>query len=134
MLCFECLIEILTETFIYCWPGFSEDCYEKAKLRTIRSDHLYHTLHHPTVIGHMGNIVEYQENSLEGIKSLIRIEAGGVHMHVQLTKDDKLILFQDANLHVREAVLFCFMDEFAKHALKTGLKTESLLDLLLIFS
>lgn len=69
-------------------------------MKAIRSDHLYHTLRHPTVIGHMGNILEFQENTLEGIQSLIQIKADGVHMHVQLTEDDQLILFQDQTLYV----------------------------------
>ena len=69
-------------------------------MKEIPPDHLYHKLRHPIVIGHMGNILKAQENSLEGISSLIEIKAGGVHLHVRLTRDDKLILFQDNNLYV----------------------------------
>ena len=54
----------------------------------------------------MGNILEFQENTLEGIQSLIQIEAGGVHMHVQLTEDDQLILFQDHTLYVCKIIFF----------------------------
>eukprot|EP00111_Clytia_hemisphaerica_P011589 TCONS_00034069-protein len=77
----------------------AEDCLEKEKLRSIRSDHVYFQLKHPCVIGHMGNVQEFQENTLEGIRSLIEIKADGVHLHVQLTEDDQLVLFQDRNLY-----------------------------------
>lgn len=61
------------------------------------------------VIGHMGNIFQYQENTLEGMKNLVAIKADGMHMKVQLTKDSQLILFGDDNLYVSEsAILLCF--------------------------
>ena len=61
------------------------------------------------VIGHMGNIFQYQENTLEGMKNLVAIKADGMHMNVQLTKDDQLILFGDDNLYVsKSAIQFCF--------------------------
>lgn len=77
------------------WP---QDCYENMKLRAIPSDHIYHKLKHPSVIGHMGNIYQYQENTIEGIRNLIKIKADGVHMHVSMTSDNQLILFKDKNL------------------------------------
>lgn len=78
----------------------TQRCYEDMILKEIPSDHIYYKLQHPIVIGHMGNIGLFQENSLEGIRSLVDIKAGGVHVHVRLTKDHKLIVFQDDNLHV----------------------------------
>lgn len=57
----------------------------------------------------MGNIFQYQENTLEGMKNLVAIKADGMHMKVQLTKDSQLILFGDDNLYVSEsAILLCF--------------------------
>lgn len=75
------------------------NCYSDMKLKEIPLDHLYSKLKKPLVIGHMGNIINFQENSLEGIKSLIDIKADGVHMQVQLTKDEKLVVFGEENLY-----------------------------------
>jgi Glycerophosphoryl diester phosphodiesterase len=61
----------------------------------------------------MGNIGAFQENTLDGIRSLIEIKADGVHMHVQLTEDDQLVLFQDSNLYVSiVSVVFVFVISF----------------------
>ena len=56
----------------------------------------------------MGNILQHQENSLEGMKNLITIKADGMHMKVQLTKDNLLILFGDDNLYVSSVVILFF--------------------------
>lgn len=48
----------------------------------------------------MGNILQYQENTLEGMQNLINIKADGMHMKIQITKDEQLILFGDDNLYV----------------------------------
>ena len=74
--------------------------YNAAKLKQIPSDHLYFKLKKPLIIGHMGDISQFQENTLEGVQRLISIKADGVHMQVQLTKDRKLILFGEDNLYV----------------------------------
>ena len=79
---------------------YNEDCYKSSRLLGIPKDHLYFKLQHPIVIGHMGNIMKYQENTLEGMKSLIQMNAGGMHMQVRMTRDNMLILFKDDKLYV----------------------------------
>ena len=88
-------------------------CFNDVTLKIIPSNHIYYQLIKKTknglVIGHMGNIFQYQENTLEGMKNLVAIKADGMHMKVQLTKDSQLILFGDDNLYVSEsAILLCF--------------------------
>ena len=88
-------IGLLGSNLIHC-----EDCFEGSTLNEIPSEHVYHKLHHPIVVGHMGDIELFQENTLDGIKSLVEIKAGGVYIHARLTNDKKLIAFQDDNLLV----------------------------------
>lgn len=52
----------------------------------------------PAVIGYKGNMFSHQENTLEGIKAAADGKFQGVHMQVQATSDDKLIVFGDENL------------------------------------
>ena len=54
----------------------------------------------PAVIGYKGNMFSHQENTLEGIKAAADGKFQGVHMQVQATSDDKLIVFGDENLKV----------------------------------
>ena len=53
-------------------------CYNKTRLKVIPPDHIYHKLlgddKKPIVVGDMGNIRKHQENTLEGMKSLIAIK------------------------------------------------------------
>ena len=80
---------------------YETNCYTQTKLKVIPQDHIYHKLvqkGRPIVIGHRGNIQKYQENTLEGMRNLIAIKAGGMHMQVRTTKDNQLILFGDDSL------------------------------------
>jgi len=77
-------------------------CFEKVSLKQLPSNHVFVRIRKsntPLVIGHMGNILQYQENTLEGMQNLINIKADGMHMKIQITKDEELILFGDDNLY-----------------------------------
>jgi len=90
------LLVVIAETVKY-----NTDCYNSTRLKAIPADHIYFKLlkpKKPIVIGHKGNIKKHQENTLEGMKSLLTIKAGGMHMQVRLTKDNKLILCGDDRL------------------------------------
>jgi glycerophosphoryl diester phosphodiesterase len=54
----------------------------------------------PLVIGHRGNPMKYQENTLDGFKSLLETNADGFEMDIYVTKDDKLVVFHDDNTKV----------------------------------
>ncbi|XP_065669838.1 uncharacterized protein LOC100208300 isoform X2 [Hydra vulgaris] len=77
----------------------NQQCYSGVKFKSIPPNHLYNKLKKPLVIGYLGNIIRFQENSLEGMINLIQINADGMHMQVQLTKDNQLILFGDDNFY-----------------------------------
>eukprot|EP00795_Rhopilema_esculentum_P000236 gene236-9876_t len=51
----------------------------------------------PAIIGYKGSITAHQENTLEGMKDVIKKGYQGIHMQVQMTRDDKMILFGDKN-------------------------------------
>eukprot|EP00794_Sanderia_malayensis_P006923 gene6923-7701_t len=48
----------------------------------------------PLLVGYKGNIVKHQENSLEGIKELVKRKIH-IHMEVRITNDEQIILFGD---------------------------------------
>ena len=54
----------------------------------------------PAIIGYKGSITAHQENTLEGMKDVIKKGYQGIHMQVQMTRDDKMILFGDKNFLV----------------------------------
>ena len=62
---------------------------------SIPSGHMFHTMEKPIVIGHRGNPKKFQENTLDGFKSLVDINAGAYEVDVYKTKDDKLVAFHD---------------------------------------
>ena len=59
--------------------------------------HIYHRLCKPIILGHRGNPLLHQENTMEGFKSAYRQGASGFELDVFLTKDKKLVLFHDVN-------------------------------------
>ena len=82
--------------------GKGDACFSRGIAPT-PSDHLFHRLKKPIVIGHRGNPRVYQENTLDGFKSLLDDNVGGFEVDIYLTKDKRLVLFHDDNTEVRTA-------------------------------
>ena len=59
-------------------------------------DNLFFTKTSPLVIGHRGNPMLYQENTLAGYQSLLDLNVDGFETDIFLTKN-KLVLFHDVN-------------------------------------
>lgn len=80
--------------------GYTSTCFKGVKTTPIPSDHVYNRIKKPALIGYKGNIRNYQENTLEGMNDVIHRKFQGIHMQVQITSDEQLILFGDKNLKV----------------------------------
>lgn len=72
----------------------------KKDISVMSKDNLFFTKTTPLVIGHRGNPMMYQENTLAGYKSLLDINVDGFETDIFLTKDDRLVLFHDVNTSV----------------------------------
>lgn len=73
------------------------DKFKSVKVTSIPATHLYAEKTKPLVIGHHGNPSEYQENTVDGFKSLSDIKADGMEFDTFLTKDKKLVVFHYDN-------------------------------------
>ena len=60
-------------------------------------DNLFFTKTSPLVIGHRGNPMLYQENTLAGYQSLLDLNVDGFETDIFLTNDKQLVLFHDVN-------------------------------------
>ena len=60
-------------------------------------DNLFFTKTSPLVIGHRGNPMLYQENTLAGYQSLLDLNVDGFETDIFLTNDKQLVLFHDIN-------------------------------------
>ncbi|XP_028400091.1 uncharacterized protein LOC114523393 [Dendronephthya gigantea] len=69
----------------------------KKDISKMTKDNLFFTKTKPLVIGHRGNPILYQENTLDGYKSLLDLNVDGFETDIFLTKDKKLVLFHDVN-------------------------------------
>lgn len=84
-------------------PIFSIDshasCFSKStNVRPIPSTHLYNKKKEkPLVIGHHGNPSKYQENTIDGFKSLKELKADGMEFDTFLTKDEQLVVIHYDN-------------------------------------
>ena len=89
---------------VLCEPccSYSSTCFVNRTITKIPSSHIYHWVSKPAIIGYKGHVMAHQENTLEGINKVIGERFQGVHMQVQATFDDVLILFGDKNLKVRQ--------------------------------
>ena len=52
------------------------------------------------VIGHHGNPSKYQENTIDGFKSLKELKADGMEFDTFLTKDEQLVVIHYDNTEV----------------------------------
>ena len=72
----------------------------KKNISITTRDNIFFTKTSPLVIGHRGNPMMYQENTLEGYKSLLDLNVDGFETDIFLTKDKQLVLFHDVNTTV----------------------------------
>ena len=65
------------------------------RMGSIPADHLFHKKTKPVIIGHRGQPLKYQENTLDGFKSVEGMGADGYELDIYKTKDNKLVVFHD---------------------------------------
>ena len=73
----------------------------RREITTLTKDNIFFTKKTPLVVGHRGNPMVHQENSLAGFKSLLDLNVDAFETDVYLTKDKKLVVFHDDNPLVR---------------------------------
>ncbi|XP_068701605.1 uncharacterized protein [Montipora foliosa] len=90
--------------FLLTFHGYSSasvpsSCFDQpeAEITSIPHYHLYHTKEKPLIIGHLGNPSRFQENTIDGFKSLAALKADGMELDTFLTKDEKLVVFHFDN-------------------------------------
>ena len=88
------LLVLFSTVFIH---GTTADSCVKTCTPVIPRWHIYHKLCKPIIIGHRGNPLHYQENTMEGFKSVHRFGANAFELDVYLTVDGELVVFHDRN-------------------------------------
>ena len=87
------------------YPAASDtsSCFDRpeAKVNSIPASHLYNKKKKPLIIGHHGNPSKFQENTIDGFKSLAALKADGMELDTFLTKDGKLVVIHFNNTKVR---------------------------------
>ena len=88
----------------YSSASVPSSCFDQpeAELKSIPNSHLYHNKTKPLVIGHHGNPSKFQENTIDGFKSLAALKADGFEFDTFLTKDEQLVVFHFDNTKVRD--------------------------------
>ena len=81
----------------------------KKNITTMSEDNIFFTKSLPLVIGHRGNPMLYQENTLAGYKSLLELNVDGFETDIFLTKDKKLVLFHDVNTTVCQHLILFYI-------------------------
>ncbi|KAK3731229.1 hypothetical protein QZH41_015653, partial [Actinostola sp. cb2023] len=97
---------LIVVIFVLCASFSSGDyspCFTR-RTRSIPQDHLMNEKTKPLVIGHRGNPIKYQENTLDGFTSLLETNADGFELDIYLTKDEKLAIFHDDNTKILTGV------------------------------
>lgn len=83
------------------YPAASDpsSCFDQpeAKVNSIPASHLYSKKKDPLIIGHHGNPSKFQENTIDGFKSLAALKADGMELDTFLTKDEQLVVFHFDN-------------------------------------
>ena len=72
---------------------YKKDACIKRQTQNIPADHLFFKKNQPLILGHRGQPKKYQENTLDGIKSLIDTGADGFTVDAHLTKNGDLVAF-----------------------------------------
>ncbi|KAK2557631.1 hypothetical protein P5673_019988 [Acropora cervicornis] len=78
----------------YSSESHPSSCFDQpeARVNSIPDSHLYDKKQKPLIIGHHGNPSKFQENTIDGFKSLAALKADGMELDTFLTKDGKLKL------------------------------------------
>lgn len=61
--------------------------------------HVFSRYNRPVVLGHRGVAEQHQENTLAGFQKAMELGIDGVELDVILSKDQKLVVFHDDDLH-----------------------------------
>ena len=87
----------------YSSESHPSSCFDQpeAKVNFIPDSHLYDKKQKPLIIGHHGNPSKFQENTIDGFKSLAALKADGMELDTFLTKDGKLVVIHFNNTKVR---------------------------------
>ena len=98
----ECAL-ILSIFHDYSAAPDASSCFDQpeAKVNSIPDCHLYHKKQKPLIIGHHGNPSKFQENTIDGFKSLAALKADGMELDAFLTKDEELVVIHFNNTKVR---------------------------------
>lgn len=90
---------ILSIFHYYSAASDPSSCFDQpeAKVNSIPDSHLYHKKQKPLIIGHHGNPSKFQENTIDGFKSLAALKADGMELDTFLTKDGKLVVIHFNN-------------------------------------
>ena len=94
------LVQLFNRLSILFLARYSRDACLKGDTPNIPKDHLFHRKKKPLILGHRGQGRQFQENTMEGIKSLIDTGADGFQADVVLTNYGQLVLFQSQNAKV----------------------------------
>ena len=106
----------------------SQSCFGDKKLSYIPASHLSQNKTKPWVFGHKGNPKEYQENTIEGFRSLVGLQADGLAAYTFLTNDGQLVLFHDDNAMVKILLSNCLNLQYVHLRLFHRLTTCHCLD------
>ena len=87
----------------YSSESHPSSCFDRpeARVNSIPDSHLYDKKQKPLIIGHHGNPSKFQENTIDGFKSLAALKADGMELDTFLTKDGKLVVIHFNNTKVR---------------------------------
>lgn len=83
----------------YSSESHPSSCFDQPEARVISipDSHLYDKKQKPLIIGHHGNPSKFQENTIDGFKSLAALKADGMELDTFLTKDGKLVVIHFNN-------------------------------------
>lgn len=76
------------------------DACIKGNTPNIPPKHLFFAKKQPLILGHRGQAKKFQENTMEGIKSVEELGADGFEVDVYLTDFNQLVLFPSDNAKV----------------------------------
>ena len=85
------------------WDTHQIDACFKRDTQSIPSGHIFHQKTKPLILGHRGQPRKFQENTIEGIRSVASLGADGFETDIYLTDYGQLVLFHDDNAKVIDA-------------------------------
>ena len=120
-----CLSLILYVIYIFHFVGQSDNplslstipndlCFKEKRYPQVPSSHIASKKAAPFIVAHRGDILKYQENSLQAITSVIGKGIDGVEFDVFLTKDKELVVFHDENTYVSISIYLIHSSNFVE--------------------